>query len=307
LKAIQDSTHLLNSTATIDKAEQDSTVKKQASNLLPKSDHTKITAEIPIVMHQPLSGIDTIRVSVGNVQRYEEKNIFTSHELKSDFVRPVSFEQKNPDWFVVVLLILSAGIALLRVVYGRAAAQILKAFMSTGLTNQVVRDENIIIQQASVFMSIIFYLSSALLMYKLSVQFDWNHPWIFDGFGRFILFAFLISMIYSGKMVLLKLIGYIFNQERSISTYIFNVFLLNNMLGILFTPLILVWVFVDSAFVSYIPSILLVLFSLSLLVRYFRGLGIARSIQGMSWMHIFLYFCALELVPWALVIKWALV
>ena len=127
----------------------------------------------------------------------------------------------------------------LKIKNNKIIQQLFTAFFNNSVTNQIVRDENILVQKASVMLSLVFYFAGALFLYELSVYFDWQYKIIGKGLVRFIIFVLFLASAYSFKMVFLKTISVVFQIDRPVSTYIFNIFLINNIIGIALIPFIL--------------------------------------------------------------------
>lgn len=100
----------------------------------------------------------------------------------------------------------------------------IQALLNNNLTNQIVRDENILVQRASVYLSVAFHLIGAMFLYLVSIHYKWDLGGIGNGFPRFLFFSILVSAIYSLKFLFLKICGWLFDLDREMATYIFNIF-----------------------------------------------------------------------------------
>src|SRR6187399_3011266 len=94
--------------------------------------------------------------------------LFTNHELKPRHENPVPVNRTTPDWIFPVLLLVVAMFSFLRIFYHRYFSRLFAAFVNSNLANQVVRDENILIQRASVLLNVVFYMVAALFLYFIS-------------------------------------------------------------------------------------------------------------------------------------------
>lgn len=249
------------------------------------------------------SDIDTIRS-----QSYEEPvasgpKLFSGHALEPVHKNPQSFNKANPDWFTVILFIILFGFMWVWVFYQKIVRQIINAFFSSSVSNQIVRDENILIQRASVMLSILFYLESALFLYQVSVAFQWSNALLTDGFSRLIIFAFIIAFAYSFKMILLKLLGYLLDFDKPVASYIFNIFLMNNILGIVLLPIVIIIAYVSNPYTHLILIGALLIIGSTYVYRLVRGFFIGMTIPRFSIFYLFLYLCAFEIAPLAIIFK----
>lgn len=229
--------------------------------------------------------------------------LFKNHLLQPQEIIPASFQKPNPDWFIVIVLILLAAFAVLKIFYSKIFRQLLAAFFNNSVTNQVVRDENILVQRASILLSVIFYFTASLFLFQVSEFFQWDNPLMAEGFSRYIIFALFLAMAYSVKMIFLKIFGGIFNADRQVAAYIFNIFLINNILGMFLLPVIIILAFVDFYAIQYVMYAALAAAAGCYAYRLARGVSIGLSIPGFSLFYLILYLCAFEFAPLGILYK----
>lgn len=245
---------------------------------------------------------DSSEDSVVVPQRLE---LFTSHLLKPHSRSAEPFNAFTLDWFTIVLLGMLVLLTWFKVFYFRIFSQLWNAFFSLTTTNQIVRDESVLLQRASLILSIIAYFVSGLFVYQVSVVMGWNHQLLPGGFNRFILFALIIALAYSIKMILLRFLSVVFKIEKPVATYIFNIFLVNMVIGLLLFPAIILIAYLPSEYRYYIVIGTLIILASLLLYRLFRAVGIGLTIQRFSLFYLFLYICSFEIAPLLIIYKLA--
>lgn len=228
---------------------------------------------------------------------------FKQHSLQPNTLNPVLNSSVVPDWFTVVLFLVVTGITVIKVFYSKIFKQLFNAFYSLAVTSQVVRDENILVQRASVLLNIIFYGSAGLFLYYVSVRFSWDHPVFNEGILRFFFFAFVTAVFFSLKMLLLKVLSNIFEIEKPVSIYIFSIFLTNNMLGMLLVPLIACIAYVYTPYTDFIIYACVGVILLAFAYLLYRAVAISSTLPRFSLYYLFLYFCTLEIAPLLVIIK----
>jgi hypothetical protein len=224
-------------------------------------------------------------------------DLFGRHNLSQKHIGPVIRSQHSPDWLFPVVLLLIGSFAWLRVFYNRYLGQMLYALVNVNLANQIVRDENILLQRATVYLNVLFYLVGALFLYELSFQLSWELSALGVGFTRFLFFVLLISAVYAGKFLVVKFCGWLFDIDRELSTYLFNIFIINNLLGMVIFPFTIIMAFNPGVDGSWIFTVCLIVIGVLYLFRLFRGLQIGLNTPGVSLLYLFLYLCSLELAP----------
>lgn len=249
---------------------------------------------------KPLANLDSLKDSSLN-QTFP--GLFVNHELKEIHNNPQPINRQHPDWLFYVLLFVLIAFTWLKVFYNKNFRQILGAIGSINATNQIVRDENILVQRASVILTVMFNIVASVFLYQVSIIFEWPSDYISQGFSRFMIFAVIISCVYSCKFLLLKLTGYIFKIDKPIATYIFNIFLINNILGVFLIPLLISIAFMPTNYATIIFNLSLFIVLFSFVYRLIRGIIIGLSQEVFSIFYLFLYLCTLEIAPLLILIK----
>ena len=245
---------------------------------------------------------DTVTLSTADAKP-KPINLFSAHELKVMHDGPRSLNRVTPDWIFPVLLLVIAAFAWLRTFYYKYFIQIMSAFLNTNLTNQIVRDENILVQRASVMLNIVFYLVAALFLFFASLHFSWSMGGMGSGFNRYLFFVLIVSAAYSLKFLVLKLCGYFFHISREMSAYLFNIFLINNVLGMLLIPIVALLAFSNLIDASWIMGLALFLAVAAFIYRIIHGLAVGFASPVFSPYYLFLYLCTLEFAPLIVLIK----
>lgn len=237
------------------------------------------------------------------IEPLEVNTLFKTHKLQLNQYYPQTIEKQNPDWFTIILVTIIIAVTLLKVFYSKIFFQIFKAFVNNNTANQIVRDENLLVQRASILLSVICYLVFALFTYKITQFYNYENQYVGQGFIKFLFIAIFIGISYSVKMITLKLFGNIFNYEKPTVSYIFNLFLINNVLGIVLLPLLIILTYFNSDYFIYILKLCIAIIILFYLYRLIKGVLIWTSIPRYNLFYLFLYICALEIAPLLIIYK----
>jgi len=126
----------------------------------------------------------------------------------------------------------------------------------------------------------------------------------FDNFWLMFLYCILgLSTIYLIKFIGLKISGWLFNMQEAANSYIFIVFIINKMLGILLLPFLILLAFTlgNIYFIGLTLSWCLV--AGMLLYRMILTFAAVRNQVKVNPFHFFLYICAFEIAPLLLIYK----
>ena len=236
----------------------------------------------------------------------ENKNyvkVFHGNELVVRNNFPIERNNVAPDWLFPIIILMLAFFAWMKVFYSKYFIQMVRAFFNLNLSNQIVRDENIFIQRISIYLSIVFNLIAALLIYLVSIHYNWHMGGVEPGFTRYLLFVLFVTLTYALKYLILKICGWLFEQEKEIATYIFNIFLINNILGMALLPFVCLLAY-NSSFIGpgfiFFPIILV---CGAFLWRLVKGIRIGLGTGSFSPLYLFLYLCTLEIAPLMIFIR----
>jgi hypothetical protein len=112
-----------------------------------------------------------------------------------------------------------------------------------------------------------------------------------------------VLAVYAGKYLGLKFFGWIFNSAETTNTYIFVVFYINKIIGILLVPVVVLLLLSGGQLADIVMVVSLLGVGVLFLYRYLLAYSpAARAIQIPAF-HFFLYICSVEIVPLLLIYK----
>ncbi len=228
--------------------------------------------------------------------------IFQGHLLRPEHPNAQPLTNEIGDWFTISLIVLVALFTWFRFFYYRIFRQLYTAFYNLTTTNQIVRDESVLLQRASLILSIISYMLMGLFLYQISIFLDWDMGVLQGGLMRFVFLSLSVAIAYSVKMILLRFLSTVFDLEKPVALYIFNVFLMVMMIGLLLLPINILLAYGPLQYRYWILLLAVVIIALLFLYRLIRAIGIWIGIPGFSLFYLFLYLCTFEIAP--LLIIW---
>ena len=250
---------------------------------------------------------DTItQVQDTSISRYlplEGPGLFKNHSLRVNHPNARTLNDFTTDWFTISLIILVGLFTWFRFFYYRIYGQLISAFFNVTVSNQIVRDESVLLQRASLILSVISYLLAGLFLYQVSVQYNWQISWLQKGIVRFAMFAVAIASAYSIKMIALRFLSNVFYQERPVALYIFNIFLMVMMVGLILLPVNMILAYAPAETRDWTIKIATTLIGIVFLYRLVRATGIWIGIPGYSFFYLFLYLCTFEIAPLLIIYK----
>ncbi|OQP46558.1 hypothetical protein A4R26_07445 [Niastella populi] len=174
-------------------------------------------------------------------------------------------------------------------------------FLRVTMRQQQIRDQVLQSPLPSLMLNILFVISGGLF---LSIVADYYN--IVPGMNRWLLLFYcsvLLAVIYMGKFIILKMVGWMFNIRVATDTYIFIVFLVNKMMGIYLLPALLLMAFAKPPFLTILITLTYCFIIILFIYRFIIAYRPVRNEIKLSRFHFFIYLCAFEIAPLLLIYK----
>lgn len=224
------------------------------------------------------------------------------------YIRALSILHRSEDHTITfyLLLVLATILGGIKTLYPKYFNDLWRAFLNPTLGNRQLKD---IIQAAS-YPNLLMNLFACIvlgvwLFYFTSVFVDWR----FSGLSHGLIVMLLVSgacATYLVKYVFVGFVGWIFHMRHTTDLYNFNIFLVNKVLSVFLLPFVVCFAFMDLYWASSL-SLLSALLAIAFLAnRYLRSWGIFAQFFMNSGFHFFMYLCAFEILPMAVLLKLAI-
>jgi hypothetical protein len=163
-------------------------------------------------------------------------------------------------------------------------------------TRQQLSEQSI----SAVLLNLLFVLSGGMLVSMLALHFQKiTYPF----FQLFLLASALLLVIYVVKYLFLEITGWAFQVKREAADYIFTVFLMNKVLGIMLIPCLMILAYCHDSWKPVVITACLCLIGLFFLLRYIVLMTRVRKALPVTAFHFLVYICAAEVMPLFLVYK----
>lgn len=216
--------------------------------------------------------------------------------------KPHTFHDRTADFLVVTVLIALLGI--FRITNPGYFRNLFRAFRNPTLSTRQLKDQLRQNSAATLAMDIFFCISLGLYLFFLLSYTHRQGPLSSYPPGIVILGCILLFIVvYSIRFLFLKFTGWVFRIPEITDNYTFNVFLINKIMGIVLIPFTIVLAFGQGAWVQVALLVSGIVVLILLLNRYLRS-GVAFGyFLKFSKFHFFMYLCASELLPLAVLVK----
>ena len=235
------------------------------------------------------------------VQLILNKNIFLNSSNTPVTMVVKAKEAKSVDSIFYLLAGIILLMAIIKVFFDRYFTNLFRVFFNTSLRQNQFTDQLLQARLPSLFFNIFFIISGGIYVNFLLLQYNLindQNKWVLIGLS-----IFSMGIVYLIKFCTLKFTGWITGYKEITDTYIFIVFLICKIIGILLIPFIVLIVFSDEAIAKASGFISILIVSFFLLLRFFKSYGLLQNQLKVSRFHFFLYIIGVEIMPLLLIYK----
>jgi len=216
------------------------------------------------------------------------------YKIEQRFALP----DKDLLFYLILMLIFLFGFV--NNVFPQYFSKLFKQFSQSSLRMIQYREQLLQNSLGSLIINICFILSFSLMSTLLIFN---RHLLALSFWEGFFFISLFFTFLYIGKYISLQIAGYVFNSKELVNTYVFVVFMINKVLGVLLVPFILVLAFAKPIFHPYAIGGAALITVLLILYRYLFSLTSVRNKLHISSFHFFLYLCAFEILPLTILYK----
>ena len=208
----------------------------------------------------------------------------------------------TPTWFFIYLFLLLVFFAWIRLYYGNILTQTIQASTNFQVATRMFKDNSLLQIQLDNILYAFYFLNIAFLLYLVEGRFQ-IYPYELQG-GSLYFFnlAFMVG-IFFGRIVFVILTGFLFNRLNIFREYLYNTFIFNKLIGMTILPVLLFVVYTTGMLQEVFIWLAMAIVTLVVFMRLIRGLVFSFK-KYVSIFYMFLYLCALEIIPLALLYRW---
>lgn len=227
--------------------------------------------------------------------------LMTSTDIISAIELKHVMKSQTADFYLILFLCLMLG--LIRFMDTRYFLNLWKAFWNPTLSNRQLKDQLQGSGLPNLLMNVFFTFAGGAYIYYIVRFFTPMHSGVIPPSLLIIMLIAGTGLIYLAKYAAVRFSGWAFRVEGITEHYLFNVFLINKVLGITLIPFIIILAFADHEWAQQVVVISFIIAGILLLNRYIRSWQVFGSFFQYSKFHFFMYLCASELLPLAVLMK----
>jgi hypothetical protein len=232
------------------------------------------------------------------LKKYVITDKYLLHSISStkEVVYKYGLGQVKPNskyWILLVIVTLIILFSILRYYYASEIYLIFFAFFNTKAFNKMNKESNVFSSWQFLILYILFGFAGGLYLYLLTQGL--GNIYEYKDIQLFVILSFFTIGFISIKILLLKLLGFVFHLQDQVKGYL-NIFYIT-LFNILFMllPMLLIVALIPHTFkVIFISLIILAIIYITTFIRTYV---IVLSKYSFSKTYLILYICAFELCP----------
>lgn len=203
---------------------------------------------------------------------------------------------RDLDWLVYLVAFIILLLSIIRLVYTKYFSDLFRAFLNPTLSQRQLKDQLSQSPFPNFLLNIFFAISLGLFLYLVM----YRQQYITTNANAWMLIPglmILVALIYMVKFLMLRFCGWLFGNTDLADAYIFILYLINKILGILLVPFLIILAFCEPEIARIFLHVSIFFIVLLIVYRYIRSYSLVKQYLSFSRLHFFLYLCAFEVAP----------
>ncbi|MCC8425137.1 DUF4271 domain-containing protein [Mucilaginibacter sp. UR6-11] len=229
-------------------------------------------------------------------------NGFLDIPFKSKSILRNGHMRKTRDqWIITIIIGLLLYTAILNIIMNKDIKNVFLSFYSKRALVQANKDDVQINFWAFVGLFLLFGLTFGLFLYQLA-----SYKSIYysvSGVRLFVSLVMIILLLFAGKFLVLKLIGFIFDIQKIVTEYVSILYLTYFNVAFVFLPVTVCFSLLAAVFIKPLLIVAVILIVIIFVWLYLRSSVNIISNFRFHKFYLFIYLCALEICPILILIK----
>ena len=208
---------------------------------------------------------------------------------------------KGETWIIVVVLFLILFFALIKFFFSKELGSIVQSFYSNQILGQINKEDNLFSSWPFVFLYLLFGLIIGLYLYLLGKYLELSYS--LDGFELFLLLSALVIVLFTIKIIVLRLLGFLFDIRRMVREYVSILYLSYFNSALIFLPLVIAFSLTPNRYAGIFGYAGIIILVLIFILQFLRAGSNILTNYRFPKVYLIIYLCALEFCPLIILFK----
>ncbi len=216
----------------------------------------------------------------------KDKGIYFLQEIRT-------FNGKEFTFYILCILLFI--LAIFRTFYPMYFNNLFRIFFNTSLRQTQLTDQLSQAKFPSFVLNIFFTLSGGIYIWLLLKHF--NKVQTIHSHTLLLICVISVAAIYLIKFLILKFTGWLAGIKSTVDNYIFVIFLVNKIMGVLLIPFLILLAFSINVWIPSIAVISGLFIGLLFLSRYAKSYGALEKKLNINSLHLLIFVIGAEIIP----------
>lgn len=210
-------------------------------------------------------------------------------------------QPKGEKWIMAVLLLLVFFFGMLKKVFSKELVVIIQSFYSNRVLSQINKEDSLFNSWPFIFLYILFGLTIGMFLYLASKYYHFSGP--YTGFEWFLILSASVIVLFTLKVIILRMVGFFFGIEKMLKVYISILYLSYFNAAIVFLPIVIALSLAPHRYSEILGCAAILILAIIFAFQFIRAGANILSTYQFPKVYLFLYLCALEICPLLILIK----
>jgi hypothetical protein len=208
---------------------------------------------------------------------------------------------KGETWIPAFIMFLLLFFAILKNTFSKELETIIQSFYSNRILVQINKEDTLFSSWPFIFLYVLFGFTIGMFLYLCGKYYQLTYD--YSGFQWFFILSLIVLGLFTFKIVLLRLFGFLFDVQRMVREYVSVLYLSYFNTAIIFLPLVLAFSLTPARYSQIYIYLAIAILCVIFFFQFIRGGANILSNYQFPKTYLFLYLCALEICPLLILIK----
>lgn len=208
---------------------------------------------------------------------------------------------KGDVWILGIIGFLLVLFAVLKNTFAKQLSAVVQSFYSNRALSNLNREDNLVTSWSFLLLFIQFGFTIGMFFYLVAQYRELEQAQ--GDFTFFVSVSISVILLYLLKIVVLRIIGFVFDVQKPLHQYISILYLSYFNASLLFIPIIIAFALSPTKYGSWYVLLGILALVLIFVFQFIRAAVNILSQYRFPRLYLFLYFCTLEICPILILIK----
>ncbi len=202
---------------------------------------------------------------------------------------------ENRDWIFYFYCGTLVFLSFIQLAFDKYFLDLFRVFFNTSLRQKQIREQLSQAPLPSLLMNILFFISGGIFLYFLK-----EHYGLKSGYPKALEIIIAISglgIIYVVKCLFISLLGWVFDKRDASESYLFNVFMVNKIAGLILLPMGILLAYADGGWKNVIVTLTFIFLTILVVMRVIRCFTSVAGLLKINLLHFLVFAGAFEVIP----------